>query len=294
MGYANIIQDILEHIDSNLMEELSADNLAKKAAFSTYHFCRVFSWHVGYSVMEYIRLRRLAYAASELSTGKNIIDIAMDYGFETHSGFSKAFKRYYGVSPKEYKAYNHTAKPPLPNLINTNNLYNIGGIIMEPKFKALKDIKLVGYVLKTKNVEGENSKDIPAFWQDCLESGKLEKLHSESFTKNDKEYGACFSIDPITGEFLYVIGLEVKDGAEIPKEYYTCTIPKATYAIFAIPPVNKDEDFVKNIQGTWVFIMNEWFPSSEYEYAPNGADFELYYEADGKMTCDIYIPVIKK
>jgi len=54
--------------------------------------------------------------------------------------------------------------------------------------------------------------------------------------------------------------------------------------------------FVKNIQGTWVFIMEEWFPTSGYEYAPNGVDFEYYREemTEKGNVCDIYIPVVKK
>jgi len=47
--------------------------------------------------MEYVRRRRMAFAASELSRDRRIIDIALDYGFDTHNGFSKAFRREYGI-----------------------------------------------------------------------------------------------------------------------------------------------------------------------------------------------------
>ncbi|MHB9293163.1 putative AraC family transcriptional regulator, mar-sox-rob regulon activator [Hollandina sp. SP2] len=84
---------MLRYIDVNIKEKLNIEKLAARAGFSPYHFCRVFQWEAGYSIMEYVRNRRLFYAASELASGRRIADIALDYGFETHSGFSKAFRR---------------------------------------------------------------------------------------------------------------------------------------------------------------------------------------------------------
>jgi len=295
MSYTEAIQKCLRYIDDNLTNQLNIEKLANLAGFSTYHFQRVFSWHVGHSVMEYVRLRRLAFAATELANGRKIIDIAMDYGFETHSGFSKAFKRRYGASPESYRIHATASKPPLPD-ISYSDKYKMGGIVMEPKFVSLDAIKIAGYSIKTKNVEGENSKDIPSFWRRYFSDGLAERLHSSDFVKSHSEYGACLSMDTDTGEFFYVIGVEVNDGADIPEEFYVCEMPAATYAVFSSPPSNED-DFVKNIQGTWRFIMEEWFEVSGYEYAEGCADFELYGEkcmAETGKICEIYIPVVKK
>jgi len=89
LDYIDILQEMLRYIGGNIKEKLNIEKLAGQAGFSPYHFCRIFQWDVGYSNMEYVRNRRLAFAASELSFGRRIIDIAIDYGFETHSGFSK-------------------------------------------------------------------------------------------------------------------------------------------------------------------------------------------------------------
>lgn len=296
MGYEKAIQNVLHFVDENLKEHLSAEMLAGLAGFSTHHFCRVFQWHVGYSVMEYVRLRRLAFAVQELSSGRRIIDIAMDYGFETHSGFSKAFKRYYGVSPEKYRIYAQDDKPPLPNILRMSNVYKIGGIVMEPKFVTRDAIKLVGYALKTRSTDGENSKEIPAFWNSYLSDGRAKRLHETKISKNYNEYGACFPVNLENGEFLYVIGMELKEGAEVANEFHICEIPPATYAIFSSPQSNPAE-FPKNIQGTWQYIMNDWFPSSGYEYAEGCVDFEFYDEkrmTEGELVCDIYIPVVKR
>lgn len=294
MNYAHIIQKILHYIDDHLDKDLNIDLLAEIANFSSYHFCRVFMWHTGYPVMKYVRMRRLEYVVSEFSTGKKITDIAINYGFETYSGFSKAFKRYYGVAPEKYRVHVQPTQPLLPNLMHMNS-YSIRGLVMNPKLVTFDGIKLVGYELKTSSIGGINYKEIPAFWQACSTDGRMKKLHEADFTENHAEYGACSSVDPESGEFSYFIGLEVKKDIAIPKEFFTWTLPPATHAIFSTPSV-KSADFSKTIKGVWQFIMSDWFPKSGYEYLPNGIDFE-YYDCekmgiDGNV-CDIYVPVVE-
>jgi len=177
-----------------------------------------------------------------------------------------------------------------------NNNYQIGGIVMEPKLVTLDAIKLVGYELITSTNKNENMNEIPAFWQSYLSDGRSKKLHEAGIEKSHNEYGACFPEDPETGGFLYVIGVEVKDGADVSNDFKTYELPPATYAVFTSPPSNA-EGFSDSIQGTWAYIMDEWFPSSGYEYAPGCVDFEFYdceIMMKDEVTCDIYIPVVKK
>jgi len=286
---------MLRYIDANIKEKLNVEKLAARAGFSPYHFCRVFQWEVGYSIMEYVRNRRLFYAASELASGKRIIDIAVDYGFETHSGFSKAFRRYFGCAPDKYRIHASFDIPKLPILQRTKQ-YVIGGIIMEPKMVKKDAIKLAGYAIKTTTKDGRNKIEIPKFWQEYYQDGRMEKLHAEAFLKRHAEYGACFQENPETGEMKYVIGVEVKENCDISDEYHVCILPEALYAVFTTPPAD-EANFVSSIQGTWSYIYSEWFPNSGYEFDGNGEDFELYDERcmpnTGKVI-DIYIPVVKK
>lgn len=295
MDHYAVLQNILEFIDEHIKDEISADQLAEKAGFSTWHFCRVFQWRVGYSVMGYVRSRRLAFAACELNSGRRILDIALEYGFDTHSGFSKAFRRYFGCSPETYRIHVHCARPLPPSLPNMEK-YQIGGIVLEPKFVTKPIIKLAGFALKTTMADGLNSKRIPAFWDAYMTDGRMKRLHSESFVKDHAEYGACFPEDPETGEFEYVIGVEPKEGAAIPDGYHVSELPPATYAVFSTPPCDA-ANFSPTIQHVWDYIFNDWFPKSGYEYAPNCVDFELYDDrcmSETGKVCDIYIPVVRK
>jgi AraC family transcriptional regulator len=286
---------MLQYIDTNIKEKLNVEKLAARAGFSPYHFCRIFQWEVGYSIMEYVRNRRLFYAASELATRKRIVDIAVDYGFETHSGFSKAFRRYFGSSPEKYREHASFDVPKVP-ILKKNKQYVNGGIVMEPKMVKKEAVKLAGFALKTRTTDGENNKEIPKFWQEYLTEGRMKKLHGESFLKSHAEYGACFPQNPENGEFVYVIGVEVKDGHDVSKDYHICTIPEALYAVFSSPPADKT-NFSSSIQGTWKYIYSEWFPNSGYEFDGGKVDFELYDERcmdETENVCDIYIPVVKK
>ena len=295
MVYEKVIQDVLDYIDNNLGEKLTIEELATVAHFSPYHFCRVFQWYVGYSVMIYVRKRRLEFVVSEFSSSRKMIDIAMDYGFESYSGFAKAFKRHYnGISPETYWLHNQTEGKPKPLRLLHMNKYT-GGIIMTPKIVEKEAFKVAGYSIGTRNVDGENNNDIPAFWRAYSSDGRADKLHDSAFITSHSEYGICYNHNQETGEFSYIIGLEVRDEQEVPESFETLVVESATYAVFSTPP-SSGAEFVKNIQGTWVFIMEEWFPTSGYEYAPNGVDFEYYREemTEKGNVCDIYIPVVKK
>jgi AraC family transcriptional regulator len=295
MNYVDILQEMLQYIDDHIKEKLSVEKLAARAGFSPYHFCRVFQWEVGVSLMEYVRNRKLNFAASELNSGFRIVDIAIEYGFETHSGFSKAFRRYFGCTPELYRIHASATVPKMLVLEKTKR-YNIGGIVMEPKMVKKAAVKIAGFVLKTTSKSGDNNKTIPKFWQEYLSNGRCKKLHQESFVKNHTEYGVCFPENPETLEFEYVIGVEVEDDIDFPNEYHVCTIPEALFAVFSTPP-SDNANFSPTIQGTWDYIFSEWFPTSGYEFAPNGIDYELYDErclGDTGNVCEICIPVVKR
>lgn len=99
-----LIQKTINWIESHLHEQISADDIDAVSGFSRYHFHRVFQTSVGMSVTEYIRMRRLANAASILlHTNERIIDITFYYQFESQESFTRAFKKLYGLPPGQYK-----------------------------------------------------------------------------------------------------------------------------------------------------------------------------------------------
>ncbi|GHT79751.1 hypothetical protein FACS1894130_09450 [Spirochaetia bacterium] len=166
---------------------------------------------------------------------------------------------------------------------------------MEPKIITLPAKKLAGYILNTTGKNGENFKAIPQFWADYLANGRMEKLHGEGFLKSHTEYGACFPENPETGEFEYLIGVEVSE-TQLAPAYQIREVPPATYAVFSSPPAD-GAGFTDAIQGVWRFIFAEWLPKSAWKIDPKGVNFELYGEqamAETGKVCDIYLPMVKK
>ncbi len=108
MNNRELMQKTLDYIESNLKSEITAEELSNIAGFSLYHYYKLFQNTVGIPVMQYITRRRLLHCVYEIKQGKKMIDTALDYGFDTHSGFYKAFKREFNMSPshflKNYKA----------------------------------------------------------------------------------------------------------------------------------------------------------------------------------------------
>jgi AraC family transcriptional regulator len=108
--YERIVRTLV-HIQRHLDDELDLDTLASVAAFSRFHFHRVFRGLVGESLKEYVRRLRLERAAQRLEQHDDpIVQIALEAGFETHESFTRAFGGMFKTSPTSYRAA-HTPAP---------------------------------------------------------------------------------------------------------------------------------------------------------------------------------------
>lgn len=99
------IINALEFVNNNFRESLSLDDVAKRAGMSKYHFVREFKRYTGHTVVRYINILRCEYAKRLLrSTELSVGDIAAGCGYENQSYFSKIFKTYTGILPREFRA----------------------------------------------------------------------------------------------------------------------------------------------------------------------------------------------
>lgn len=97
------IERVLSYINENLSRGLTVDELAEEVFLSRYHFMRLFKAQTGSTVHAYVRQKRLMYAARLIREGVPAVKAAADSGFGDYSGFHRAFKESFGISPASIK-----------------------------------------------------------------------------------------------------------------------------------------------------------------------------------------------
>ena len=104
------VQRMQDYIEQHITEPITLRMLAQAAGYSPWHSARIFKELFGKAPFEYIRSLRLSRAATRLRNGDvKVIDIALDFVFESHEGFTRAFSKQFGISPHAYS----NNKPPI-------------------------------------------------------------------------------------------------------------------------------------------------------------------------------------
>jgi AraC family transcriptional activator of mar-sox-rob regulon len=99
-----IVSQVVEFIENNIIEELSIDRLAAISGYSKWHLQRLFKKHIGIKIGTYIRHRRLSKSAILLKQSQgDILTVAVASGFSSQQCFTRAFKRFFGETPKKFR-----------------------------------------------------------------------------------------------------------------------------------------------------------------------------------------------
>ncbi len=137
----NAVQRMQDYISEHIYSRITLSDLAKAARYSQWHSARLFKELTGKTPFEYLRALRLSKAAMQLRDMQTkIIDVAFDFVFDSHEGFTRAFTKQFGVSPKKYSGNPNPIRLFLPNRIRDYYLLLQEGGIKMSKEKSTNTV----------------------------------------------------------------------------------------------------------------------------------------------------------
>ena len=157
----NPAQKALWYIESHLADALTLDEIAAIGGVSRFHMVRSFAAATGFSVMRYVRARRLSEAARALAAGApDILKLALDADYGSHEAFTRAFRDHFGITPGMVRATTCLSRLKLqePILMDSTTTDNL----QAPRFETAKALLVAGVGDRFSH---ENGAGIPGLWQ---------------------------------------------------------------------------------------------------------------------------------
>jgi len=254
-----------DYISSHINDLITLYDLAQACGFSPWHSSRIFKELMGKTPFEYIRAYRISLAALKLrDENVKIIDVAFDFVFDTHEGFTRAFSREFGINPLEYKMQTPPVKLFIPYHIRSTYRY----ILSKERN------------MNNNSREQTNQHPAPAVFVQVIERPARKLILKRGIKAADYfEYcdevgcdiwGILVSIkealyEPVglwlpqtmvkEGTSTYAQGVEVPADycGQIPEGFDCIDLKPCKMMIFQGPPF-KDEDFEEAITGLWEVI----------------------------------------
>jgi AraC family transcriptional regulator len=270
----------LWYIESHFGDDppITLDDVASAACVSRFHLSRAFATAFGYTVMRYVRGRRLTEAARMLAAGApDILALALQAGYGSHEAFTRAFREEFRLTPEEVRERRGLERLTLMEPIRMNHKTTLE--LPPPRFEDGKELLLAGI---SERYTSAATAGIPAQWMRF--APHIGNVPGQvGFTT----YGAVSDCDE-PGNCDYLSGVEVASAANIGSELTTLRIPARRYAVFSY------HGHISAIQQVWQSIWSNWMPESGYEATGDPA-LERYPETfdprTGNGGFEIWIPV---
>ena len=285
MDWVTSIHQAIGYIEEHLREELTIRQIAQQAALSPFYFQKGFAMLCGMTVGEYIRQRRLSAAGLEvLTTDRRILDIALEFGYDSPDSFTRAFARFHGLTPAALRKSGGAVRSFAPLHIKVTLE---GGQNMECNIMN-KDAFTVLCRAKTFKYE-DGAAAVPRFWAEHFASGGGREVRGM--------YGINLDESMAGSEFTYLIADNYDPARAIPEGFTTRVIPAHTWAVF--PCTGRMPQALQELNRQ---IFSQWLPANpDYKIAA-GINVEMYSDAsrfeegtqDAQYTCEVWIPVEKK
>lgn len=291
MNYYERIQRSIDYIESNLENTIDINLAAQSALMSVSNFYRMFFGMVGYSVKEYIRLRRMSLAADDILKNLCIIDVAVKFDFESGDSFSRAFKRITGFLPSEFRR--HKKQFSFERINVMDKYFEVQDKILLERYpdikvlKKLEPVKVAYYNYIGKNPE-HNAFQVIKEWVSTSGLSIDEQKHRifgydkpEVTEGNTCGYEVCITIDEDLVVVHPLIKTKYLDGG-----------------LYAVTSVKRDEN---GELGSYIFQtwkrFRDWLSDSRYIYGgQQWLEEHLGFDEEFNHTggIDLYMPIAEK
>lgn len=259
----NAVQKMQDYVESHLHEPITLKNLADAAGYSPWHAAKIFKELLGKTPFEYVRSLRLSEAALVLRDHhEKIVDVAFDFVFDSHEGFTRAFSKEFGIPPKRYSKEKKPVKLFMPTRIRDYYLMIQKGELKMDKEKKASTVFVQVVERPERKLILLRGKKATHYFEYCEEVGcdvwgVLSSIHKALY-----EPAGFWLPDNllVKDTSQYVQGVEVPldyDG-EIPEGFDIITLPPCKMMIFQGEPY-EDEKFGEAIEDLWK-VMNEYKP----------------------------------
>lgn len=231
------------YIKEHLHEQITLYQLASVSGYSMWHASRLFKELTGKTPFDYIRSMRLSQAALSLRDEEHqVVDVAFDYMFDSHEGFTKAFTKQFGLNPSTYREKKPMIRLFMPTKVKDYYLF----LNQKPKEYKMEQSFIFTQVVKRPKRKlilkrGIKAEDYFAYCEEvsCDVWGELLSI------KNAVSEPAGYWLPKHLrdNKSTYVQGVEVAldDTTLIPEGYDTIILDEAYYLIFQGEPYQDEE-----------------------------------------------------
>ncbi len=270
------VQRAVWYIESHSNEDLILADIARAAGTSPFHLARLFRAATGWSVVRYLRMRRLSKAAAELAEGAaEILPVALASGYGSHEAFTRAFRDAFGLAPEAVRQCGHL--DGVATLAPLRVIEEAAGPPPDLRIETLGPLLLTGVGA---SYLAEDTAGIPSQWQRLYAEQPAAKTKPQAF-------GVFHSADD-EGRLDYLAGYAVEHFGQAPRGYPRLRLARQRYAVV------RHEGHVGSIPRTWHALLGEWLPAAGFEPV-DAPDFERYDAsfdpATGNGGVDICVPV---
>lgn len=97
------IDPIISYIENHYAERITLESTAKLFHISASTLGKLFAQKLGISFYHFVTQRRLIHSKLKIEQGNSMEEVALSCGFCDYTAFYRAFKKEYGISPREYR-----------------------------------------------------------------------------------------------------------------------------------------------------------------------------------------------